>query len=188
MSDASLKNQLLIATPSLGDSRFKHSVIYLCEHNREGAFGLVINQPTPITLQEILQQMEIDLTPASDFASQSILVLDGGPVDQGHGLVLHQRQQLWRSTMAISSDLAVTTSRDILESIAADPLQPNYLMTLGYAGWGAGQLEQELLQNSWLNVPASLELLFNTPYDSRWEMATRQLGFDPGQLCEAGHA
>ncbi len=181
----SLKNQLLIATSMLIDSRFERSVIYLCEHTEEGAFGIVINQPTPITLKELLNQMQIAPQPHH---SDRVMVVDGGPVEQSHGMVLHPALQQWHSTLFVSAQFAVTTSRDILEALASDRAPDHYLISLGYAGWGAGQLEQELLENSWLNAPATTEILFTAPYAERWQLATRQLGFDPGQLCYAGHA
>lgn len=183
----SLENQLLIAMPSLNDPYFNKTVTYICEHNDEGAMGLIINLPIELTLNELLAQLEEDLEQESPELAQR--VLNGGPVSTDRGFVLHKPQSGWSSSLALSEDVMITTSKDILLSLGSDKAPDKYMVTLGYAGWGPGQLEQEIQANSWLTTPADEEILFDTPIEMRWQKATEKLGIDLAHLSsDVGHA
>jgi len=180
-----LNNQFIIAMPTLADPNFFHTVTYLCQHNNEGALGIVINRPTQMKLGEIFMQMNILVTSSS---ASEMTVFAGGPVQQEHGFVLHTTEGKWDVTMHVSDSVSLTTSRDIIEAIAVDKGPKQYLIALGYAGWGEGQLEQEILANTWLNTPFSKNVLFDTPIDKRWQGAAEQIGIDINQLTtQAGH-
>ena len=182
----SLENQFLIAMPSMGDPYFSKTVTYICEHNDDGAMGLVINVPVQLTLNELLEQLDSDLEKHPQLEQQ---VLTGGPVSQQRGFVLHSPQEGWSSSLALSNDVMITTSKDILLALPTDKAPDNYMVTLGYAGWGPGQLEQEIIANSWLTTPADSEILFNTPIEQRWLKATEKLGIDIAHLSsDIGHA
>ncbi|MDJ0738929.1 MAG: YqgE/AlgH family protein [Gammaproteobacteria bacterium] len=182
----SLKNQLLIAMPSLDDPNFSRTVTYICEHGEHGAMGIVLNRPTDLRLTDILQHMEIG--GAMGAAGEQIVYL-GGPVEEERGFVLHTSTDPWDSTLAIDDRISITTSRDILEAMAKGEGPTQTLVALGYAGWGAGQLERELQENAWLSGPAETSILFDLPADQRWEAAARLLGVDVNLLSsEAGHA
>ena len=182
----SFENQLLIAMPSLDDSYFNKTVTYICEHNAEGAMGLIINLPINVTLNELLTQIDEDKTDAPELDQQ---VLTGGPVSQDRGFVLHSTQAGWNSSLALSEDVMITTSKDILMSLGTAGAPAKYMVTLGYAGWGPGQLEEEIKANSWLLTPADGDILFNTPIEQRWKKATEKLGIDMAHLSnEVGHA
>lgn len=182
----SLENQLLIAMPSLNDPYFNKTVTYICEHNDEGAMGLVINIPVRFTLNELLEQID---AAKDDNYTLNQRVLAGGPVAPDRGFVLHNTQQGWTSSLALNSEIMITTSKDILEALGTEKAPEKFLVTLGYAGWGAGQLEQELQHNSWLTTPATTEIIFNTPVELRWQKAAEALGIDLGHLSsEVGHA
>lgn len=182
----SLKNQFLIAMPGLEDDNFNQTVSLLCEHNDKGAIGLVINRPTDLTLNGMLDQMGLQ-HPAPD--SDEHVVFWGGPVQPERGFVLHREPGGWESCMPIGSDLFITTSRDVLAAIGEGRGPKQFLVTLGYAGWGAGQLESEILQNAWLNTPVNPSVLFETPARHRWKSATQLLGLDIARLGSgAGHA
>jgi putative transcriptional regulator len=182
----SLENQLLIAMPTLGDPYFNKTVTYICEHNDEGAMGLIINLPVKITLNDLLAQLDEELEQNPKLEQQ---VLTGGPVAQQRGFVLHSPQGGWSSSLALSDEVMITTSKDILLALGTDKEPEQYMVTLGYAGWGPGQLEQELQANSWLTTPADNEILFNTPVEMRWKKATEKLGIDLAHLSsEVGHA
>lgn len=186
-SFSSLQNHFLIAMPGLEDPFFHRTVTYVCEHNEEGAMGLIINQPVGLTVASLLEQIEIKVpqTPALEEKQ----VLTGGPVATDRGFVLHTPQRGWRSSLQLGDDIMITTSKDILESFGSEKAPPHFILTLGYAGWEAGQLEQEIADNSWLTIPADAELLFHTPTADRWSKAAERLGFAITQLSsEAGHA
>lgn len=195
-SMVSLENQLLIAMPTLGDPYFNKTVTYICEHNEEGAMGLIINLPVNITLLDLLKQLEPkesakgDTTAVTDCkTSLEQLVLSGGPIAQQRGFVLHSLQTGWSSSLALSEELMITTSKDILMALGTEKAPEQFMVTLGYAGWGPGQLEQELQANSWLTTPADSEILFNTPIEQRWKRATEKLGIDLAHLSsDIGHA
>lgn len=183
-SFSSLKHHFLIAMPALKDSSFEHSVTYLCSHDDDGAMGIVINQPTDLDLSEVLEQLEIEGAHGHDHT-----VLLGGPVHQDHGFILHKDKGDWRSTLSINDDIHVSTSKDILTSLAQGTGPSKYKVALGYAGWSPGQLEQELLDNSWITVEADADIIFNTPETEMYQAALKLLGIDEGFLSsDAGHA
>jgi putative transcriptional regulator len=180
-----LNNQFIIAMPNLADPNFFHTVAYLCQHNEDGALGIVINRPTDMNLGEIFKQMDIKVT-APEAAKAPVFA--GGPVQQERGFVVHTSGGDWHATMAVSETISLTTSRDVLEAIAAGEGPEQYLVALGYAGWGAGQLEKEIMDNSWLNTPCGEQVLFDTAINLRWSAAADQIGIDINQLTTpAGH-
>jgi len=184
--DSSLANNLLIAMPTLADPNFARTVTLICEHSSQGAMGIVINRPTHLKLREILQQLNID---AKHSVHADTPVYFGGPVENNRGFVLHEPIGNWEATLAVTETLGVSTSRDILEALARDEGPDRYLLTLGYAGWGAGQLEREISDNSWLNTPSAGEILFTLPPEQRWKAAARLAGVDLALLsAESGHA
>jgi len=181
-----LKNQLLIAMPTLEDPNFSRTVTYICEHSDQGAMGIVLNRPTELSLADVLRHMDIEGGLGN--AGEQIVFL-GGPVEEERGFVLHSHTAPWASTLAVNDVISVTTSRDILEAMARGDGPAHTLVALGYAGWGAGQLERELQDNAWLSGPADQSILFELPPDQRWEAAARLLGVDVNLLSsEAGHA
>ena len=181
-----LSNQFLIAMPTLPDPNFHRTVTYLCAHSEEAAMGIVINRPTELKLGDVLGQMSIE---SQRPEVQNMPVLHGGPVCPERGFVLHQPIGDWEATLKVGDDLGVTTSRDILTAVAEGQGPSQALIALGYAGWGAGQLEREVLENAWLSGPADGGVLFDVPYEDRWESAARLLGIDLERLSsEAGHA
>lgn len=180
-----LNNQFIIAMPNLADPNFFHTVAYMCQHNEDGALGIVINRPADMKLGEIFKQMDITVT--SPYSAETP-VFAGGPVQQERGFVVHPAGGDWHATMAISDTISLTTSRDVLEAIAAGEGPKQFLVALGYAGWGAGQLEKEIMENAWLNTPCSKQVLFDTPVNLRWKAAADQIGIDINQLtAPAGH-
>lgn len=183
----SLRNQLLIAMPGMDDERFAHTVTYLCEHTPEGAMGLVINQPLDMEIDDLLEQMSLELAEGR----RDYPVLCGGPMHPERGFVLHRStdSRHWHNSLRISNDMVLTASRDILADMAAGRGPKEALVVLGYAGWGAGQLEQELADNVWLTAPASQNILFQIPFGQRAQAAAAQLGVDLNLLpAQAGHA
>lgn len=183
----SLCGQLLIAMPSMADPRFERAVTLICQHDTEGAVGLLINQPSEYQLNDVLTQLQIPHARAE--ANSAVPVLTGGPVQPDRGFVLHPVDGDWESSYRINRHWAITTSRDVLAAIASDEGPPRAIMMLGYAGWGPGQLEQELLDNAWLTASATEQILFETSMEQRWQAATASLGIEPHQLLyRAGHA
>ncbi len=181
-----LADHFLIAMPSLADPHFIRGVTLICQHDEHGAMGLVVNHLSEYTLGEVLRQMSI---PAGSPALERQPVLVGGPVQPDRGFVLHDDPRDFGSTLRFGKGLAVSTSRDILEAMASGGGPANTLVTLGYAGWTAGQLEHELIQNSWLTVPADKAICFDTPLAERWQAAARSLGIDISHVSDlAGHA
>lgn len=186
MSNHYLANQFLIAMPAMADPNFNHTVTYVCEHSEAGALGIVINRPSDMKLDEIFRQLDVD-TPNQELGSHP--VLQGGPVHQDRGFVLHEAAGEWDSSLLVSDSIRVTTSRDILAAMARGDGPQRSLVALGYAGWEAGQLESEVTENAWLTVPAEPEIIFKTPYQDRWEAAAKLLGVDLNMLShQAGHA
>jgi putative transcriptional regulator len=178
-------NQFLVAMPGLEDENFSHTVTLLCEHNDKGALGLVINRPTDLSLRDMLDHMEL----AHGQLSGNPIVHWGGPVQPERGFVVHSTPGGWESSLQISDGLFITTSRDVLTAIGQGKGPREFFVALGYAGWTAGQLEGEILHNSWLNTPADRAILFTMPAEERWQAATRLLGVDVIQLTgQAGHA
>ncbi len=182
---ANLTNHFLIAMPGLNDPLFARTVTYLCQHNDEGALGIIINRPSELTLKEVMDQMHIEL---NDEELGKTPVYFGGPVQPGRGFVLHEPMGEWNSTLKVSDALSLTTSRDILEAIGCGEGPRNILLALGYAGWGKGQLEEEIVDNSWLNAEAEQSIIFNHPATSRWKAAAELMGIDISLLTtQAGH-
>lgn len=211
--------------PSLNDGYFNKTVTYVCEHNEEGAMGLIINLPVNITLGDLLKQIDDEDESKTDSsiknsaenktqdaienqanqkdtaqlsttdklldATHSLeqLVLSGGPLGQQRGFVLHSTQQGWSSSLALNKELMITTSKDILLALGTDKAPEKFMVALGYASWDAGQLEEEIQNNSWLTAPANNDIIFNTPIEQRWKKATKTLGIDLAHLSnEIGHA
>ncbi len=180
-----LNNQFIIAMPGLSEPNFFHTVTYLCQHNSEGALGIVINRSADMKLGEVFKQMDINVT--SSIASEA-MVYAGGPVQQDRGFVIHTTGESWDVSMNVSNTIALTTSRDIIEAIAEDKGPKNYFVALGYAGWGQGQIEKEFLENSWLNTPFNKNILFESPLNYRWHQAAKEIGVDINLLTvNAGH-
>ena len=179
----SLRNQFLIAMPQMRDPNFDGTVTYICDHNEHGAMGIIINRPLELRLGDILGQL--------DLGGQDIdrPVYGGGPVQMERGFVLHSPQGEWDSSLQLSEGVSLTTSKDILAALASEQGPEKNLVALGYAGWGAGQLEQEIAENCWLTCPSNEEILFHTPYSKIFNTAIALLGFDLSQLSDqAGHA
>jgi len=182
----SLKDHFLIAMPNLMDPFFHQSVAYIIEHNEEGAMGIVINQPTEVDLNELFTHLDIETT--ENIAGDK-KVMSGGPVNVERGFIVHSPFGNWESSMRLGNGIAVTTSQDILNAIANDKGPGDLEIILGYAGWDAGQLDQEILENSWLSVAADPDILFHTPAEKRWKAAVELLGIDVEHLSsEAGHS
>ena len=185
-----LTHQFLIAMPGMLDHHFAGSVVYLCEHNAQGALGLVINKPTDLTLGELFDKIDLSLG-ESPLAAQPVFF--GGPVQTERGFVLHEPAgadgPAWSSTLRVPGGLAMTTSKDVLEALAEGRGPQRVLVTLGYSGWSAGQLEDEIGRNGWLTVAADPAVVFDTPVEQRYVRALALLGIDPRMLSqEAGHA
>ncbi len=180
-----LTNHFLIAMPNLGDPNFFQTVTYICMHNDDGAMGIVINRQLDIDLGDILEQMEIE---GNNPCATRLPIFDGGPVHRERGFVIHQPAGQWNGMHIINDDLCITTSRDIIDAIANGRGPHNAMIALGYAGWDAGQLEQEIVDNIWLNTPADQHVLFHTPPEQRWHAAAACLGVDLTLLStEVGH-
>jgi putative transcriptional regulator len=184
--DGYLTGQLLIAMPTMGDPRFERTVIYMCAHSADGAMGLMVNkQADEIDFPELLNQLEIE----TEGIKNPIPVLVGGPVETGRGFVLHSLDYRQDSTLEVSDEVGLTATVDILRSIAEGEGPAHSLLTLGYAGWSAGQLDSEIQANGWLNVKADVSLLFDGDLGEKWDRAVRKVGIDPSFLsAEAGHA
>lgn len=182
----SFSNQLLVALPTLTDPLFARTVALLCQHGEEGAMGVVVNRPSDYALGEVLRQMGID---CEDPALLEQRVLAGGPVHPERGFVIHDGTRGWDSSLAIADGLYVTTSRDILEAIASGEGPDHATVALGCAGWGGGQLEQELAENSWLTAPVQPGILYSLPLEQRWQAAAGGIGVDLMRLAgQVGHA
>lgn len=188
MSDVptTLTNQLLIALPALADPNFARSVALICQHDAEGAMGVLVNRASEYTLGEVLSQMGIE---TGDGALRERVVLNGGPVHPERGFVLHDDARQWDSSLEVAQGVYLTTSRDILEAMAVGNGPRNVVVALGCVGWGAGQLEYEIAENSWLTVPSDAELLFGLPLDQRWQSAASRIGVDMFRMTDySGHA
>lgn len=179
----SLRDHFLIAMPRMSDPDFEGTVTYICDHNEHGSMGIIINRPLEMSLGEILGQLNLG---GLDINRP---VYGGGPVQMERGFVLHTPEGEWQSSLQISDGVCLTTSKDILAALADKKGPKENLVALGYAGWGAGQLEQEIIGNCWLTCPSNEEILFHTPYSKKFDAAIALLGFDPSQLIDqAGHA
>ena len=181
-----LTGHFLIAMPSLNDGFFNHAVTYICEHDETGSFGIIINQQTGITIKQIAKEMKIK-TDDTYNKDQSIFI--GGPVDQGRGFILHRPTGHWQSSLKVKNDVALTTSKDILQAIVNNNGPDDCIVALGYAGWAAGQLDNEMAANTWLSCPADEQIIFNTPVEERWKAAAKLIGIDLSLLSsDTGHA
>lgn len=184
-SGDNLRNHFLIAMPGLRASMFAHSLTYICDHGPAGAMGLIVNRTLNLNLSEVFEQLEVDYR--EDIGRTP--VLSGGPVSTERGFVLHPTGGQWQSSMQVCNDISLTSSRDIVSAIAEGRGPEAPLFILGYAGWGAGQLEEEIKENSWLTMPADFDILFRTPVEQRWSAAARHLGVDINLMpSTAGHA
>lgn len=182
-----LEGKLLIAMPGMGDPRFDKSVIFMCAHTDDGALGLIVNKPTPeITFGNLLKQLDIDVADTA----QDVQVHFGGPVENGRGFVLHSGEYTSPvSTLAVSESFGMTATLDVLEEMARGTGPDDALLALGYAGWGPGQLESEILQNGWLTCDATRKIVFETDDDAKWTAALAALGVDALMLsADAGRA
>lgn len=185
LTPGSLRDHFLIAMPGLNDSSFAHTVTYICEHTDKGAMGVVINTSTSMQLREIFNQMDLQ----DQSADGDKVVMAGGPVHPERGFVLHPGGSKWQSTLEVSPDISLTASRDIIAALAEGQGPSEYLIALGYAGWGEGQLEDEIAANSWLTVAADRQIIFTTPVEQRWAAAAQTLGIDVNLISgTAGHA
>lgn len=171
--------------PSLAGSYFGNTITYLCEHNEQGAMGIMVNRPSNLTLADLFDQLDIK----SGGRVIETPVLEGGPVASDRGFILHTSERAFSASLDLGNGLMLTTALEVLEAIAAGEGPQRYLVALGYAGWGDGQLEAEMKDNSWLNCPASQEVLFSTPFEERVEKAAAGLGIDFSLISgRAGHA
>ena len=185
-SAATLTNQLLVAMPGMQDPAFASTVTLICEHNADGALGIIINRPLTIRMAGLFEQLKVDDPLPAAAASP---VVAGGPVGTERGFVLHDTGAAYDNTVTVSDDIRLTVSRDVIVSLAKGDGPQQSLVAIGYAGWEAGQLEDELRANAWLNVPATKELVFEAPFEDRWALATASLGIDIAQLSpDVGHA
>lgn len=185
-STDSLKDHFLLAMPAIEGGIFSGSITYICEHGEAGAMGIVINQPLELTLEEIFDHLDIPTAPGFEDRP----VLSGGPVQVDHGFVLHPAAEgAWDSSLTVTPEIQLTTSQDVLKAIAAGEGPGNFVVALGYAGWSAGQLEEEISSNSWLTLPADHSIIFATPIERRVAAAASVLGIDMNLMtAEAGHA
>ncbi len=183
--ETSLKNHFLIAMPAMLGSYFGDTIIYLCEHNDEGAMGLVVNRPSDMSLIELISQLGI----LTGSAPADVPVMDGGPVARDRGFILHSDDERFEASLDLGNGAMLTAAREVLEAIAAGHGPRDHLVALGYAGWDGGQLEQELMENAWLTCPASLDVIFNVPFEERVGKAAASLGIDFRLMSgQAGHA
>jgi putative transcriptional regulator len=181
-----LIGHFLIAMPSLNDGFFNQAVTYICEHDKNGSFGIIINQKTGITLKQIAKEMALETENTFD-DKQPVFI--GGPVDQGRGFILHRPTGNWQSSLKVGDNIALTTSKDILQAIVKNEGPKDNIVALGYAGWAAGQLDNEIANNTWLSCPADEQIIFHTPIEERWKAAAKLIGVDLSLLSsDAGHA
>lgn len=186
----SLANHFLIAMPAMTDPNFARTLTYLCEHNSEGALGIIVNRPLDLSLGDLFERVSVPLTPGESQAKyRNLPVFFGGPVQTDRGFVLHRPVGSWQSTLPITGEIGLTSSRDILQSMSDSGEPADVLVSLGYAGWSAGQLEWEMAQNAWLSVAADPEIIFGLPPAERLPAALQLLGIDFANLSDvAGHA
>ena len=186
MTDNRLTNHFIIAMPGLMDENFNQAVTFICEHDDNGTFGIIINRESEISLDDVMQQMKIPYHPDK---SRNEAVFTGGPVQINRGFILHRPTGNWDSSLIVNDSVALTTSRDILEAIADNKGPEDTIIALGYAGWGPGQLEQEMAANTWLSCQAEEQIIFNTPVEDRWQAAADLIGVDIQLMSnDAGHA
>lgn len=179
-----LAHRCLIAPPHMDDESFTNTVIYLARHDKDGAQGIILNRPSNVQIKELLNDLDIDADHVLPHA-----VLHGGPIRPEAGFVLHTGQPTWYSSIAVGENVCITTSKDILDAIAHNEGVDNYQVALGYASWAKNQLEQEISRGDWLVCDADMDLIFNLPYDARWNAAYEKIGINRGWLShEIGHA
>ncbi len=180
-----LADHFLVAMPSMDDPFFEGSVVYLCQHDENGAMGIVINKPSPVTMDLIFAAADTHIPDRF----QNEWVMMGGPVQIDRGYVVHTPVGEWQSSLVVNSDVALTTSRDIIENLSRPDAVDKAVVSIGYANWEAGQLERELAENAWLTVPADMHILFDLPYAERYEAAFAKIGINPSLIMNgAGHA
>jgi len=185
-TDANFTHKILIAMPAMADPRFAETLTYIIKHDHDGAVGLVINKPLELSLSQLLTEINL---PRLQAAPVEMPVLYGGPVQPQMGFVLHREEGAWNACTQVEDDIYITSSRDILDAISQGKGPHDYLVTLGYAGWSPGQLEDEMGQNAWLTCDADVDLLFGLPYEQRWQAAASRLGVDMRLLSDQiGHA
>ena len=186
MQSMNLTNHFLIAMPAMDDPYFSRTLIYIAEHNDQGALGLIVNRPIDMDLATLFEKIDVPLE-SPDVGK--LPVYFGGPVQTDRGFVLHRPVGNWQSTLAVTPEVGLTSSRDVLQAVGKEGQPSEVMVTLGYSGWGAGQLENELAQNAWLTVPANTHILFDLPFEERLPSAMETLGIDFANLSEkAGHA
>jgi putative transcriptional regulator len=182
----SLKNHLLIAMPHTHDATFDRTVTLVCVNDEKGSFGITINRPTDITIGDVFKQLKLS---TNDGELNERPTFSGGPVESKQGFVLHDTSRRWKSTMPVSDELAVTSSQDILEDIINGHGPNNFLLILGCANWAPQQLEEEMMSNAWLTCPVNASIIFDLPYQQRWEAAAGSLGVDLSRMSNSiGHA
>lgn len=186
MQSFDLTDHFLIAMPAMDDPYFSKSLIYIAEHNDQGALGIIVNRPIDMSLATLFEKIDV---PFETLGIANLPIFFGGPVQTDRGFVLHRPVGKWQSTLAVNQDVGLTSSRDVLQAVARDGQPREIMVTLGYSGWGAGQIEHELAQNAWLTVPADPHILFELPYEDRLPSAMEILGIDFKNLAaKAGHA
>ncbi|MDC8758756.1 YqgE/AlgH family protein [Janthinobacterium fluminis] len=184
-----LANHFLIAMPSMQDPIFGGTVVYVCEHNENGVLGVVINKPTDMTMQVLFERIDLKLSAGLDTPMVNEPIMFGGPVQDDRGFVLHTPGGRYSSSLTVTDEVAFTTSIDVLEAVASGAGPQRLLVSIGYAGWSPGQLEDEIGRNGWLTVGADADILFDLPIEERYVAAIKLLGIDPLMLAsEAGHA
>lgn len=182
---ANLTNHFLIAMPGMADPSFAKTVTYLCQHSAEGALGIIINRPSELTLGDIMRQMDIEVS-VEEVGAMPVYL--GGPVQPERGFVLHEGREHWDSTLQVSPEISLTTSKDILEALGQGKGPRKALIALGYAGWGKGQLEREMVENAWLSAPADQRIIYDYISARRWKAAAELMGIDISLLTtQAGH-
>jgi putative transcriptional regulator len=188
-SGLNLANHFLIAMPSMDDPVFGGTVVYVCEHNDKGVLGVIVNKPTDMTMETLFERIDLKLADDIDEDVVNEAILFGGPVQDDRGFVLHTPGERYSSSLTVTPEVAFTTSIDVLEAVAAGDGPARMLVSIGYAGWSPGQLEEELARNGWLTVGADAHVLFDLPVEERYTAAIKLLGIDPVMLAsEAGHA
>ncbi len=185
-----LQHHFLIAMPFVQDPVFKRALVYICEHNEEGAMGLIVNKPMDqFSVEAVLTKLNIEPTPRDPTIRLDKPVFSGGPLADDRGFILHTPQAGFGSSISISADTMITTSKDVLETLGTAQQPQNTLVALGYSAWEQGQLENELLENVWLTTPADIDILFHTPIADRWRLAAKKIGIDIHNIvADAGHA
>jgi len=178
-----LNHQILIALPDMQDTRFKEAIILICEHNKDGAMGLVLNHTLDINTQQVFNDLNLD----EPLINQPIF--DGGPLNKNCGFVIHNNNDSFKSSINIKNQLTLTTSKDLLEKISSQQFESQWKFILGYAGWNKNQLENEIAENTWLTCPADLDLIFNTEPNKQWQNALALIGIKDFQnISDIGHA